>query len=107
MRAAARRETMTTVETGLKADARGFYHPSNEEQLIELIRIANRDGLQIRVRGSAHSVPASIYTDGFGAAPAGKRGINVMLDRLAAVTFDEARMQVTAQAGCHLGRDPR
>lgn len=28
MRAAARLETMTTVATGLKADARGFYHPS-------------------------------------------------------------------------------
>src|SRR5258706_656356 len=30
-----------------------------------------------------------------------------MLDRYIGVTFDDARMRVTVQAGCHLGRDPR
>ena len=30
-----------------------------------------------------------------------------MLDRYIGVTFDDARMRVTVQAGCHLGHDPR
>jgi hypothetical protein len=97
---------MTTDTLDLKADEHGFYHPSSEEQICELIRRANRDGLQIRVRGAGHSVNAAIYTDDFRKSRARRSGIDVMLDRLAAVTFDDARKQVTVGAGRHLGKDP-
>jgi FAD/FMN-containing dehydrogenase len=91
----------------LAPGADGFYHPATEDQVRELILHARHEGRTVRVRGAGHSTAAAIYTDGFD--PEGVRGglgINVLLDRLAAVSFDESRMQVTVQAGCHLGRDP-
>ena len=96
-----------TVLADVTVDKHGFYHPASEAQVGALIRRARRESRQVRIRGSAHSVPAAIYTDGPGNAAAGKRGIDIMLDRIAAVSFDEAKQQVTVQAGCHLGRDPR
>jgi D-arabinono-1,4-lactone oxidase/FAD binding domain len=106
MRTTAVKKFMTTDTLDLKVDEQGFYHPSSEEQICELIRRANRDGLQIRIRGSGHSVNAAIHTDGFRKDPAKKSGIDVMLDRLSAVTFNDAKKQVTVGAGCHLGKDP-
>lgn len=87
----------------LTRDQSGFYHPSSEAEICQLIQQANREGRKIRVRGAGHSLAASIYT---APDPATSDGINIMLDQYAAVTFDDARMQVTAQAGCHLGKDP-
>lgn len=81
--------------------ADGFFHPSSEEEIVALVRRARHEGRQLRVRGSAHSVPAAIRTDEPG------RHIDVMLDRYRAVTFDDARLRVTVQAGCNLGEDPR
>jgi len=107
MRAEAGRNFTTLGSVDLRVDEHGFYHPSSEEQICALVRRAHRDGVQLRVRGSGHSVKASIYTDGFGKSRAKKSGIDVMLDRLAAITFDDAKKQVTVGAGCHLGRDPR
>lgn len=84
-----------------------FYHPAAEEDLVALVRLARARGSQLRVRGSAHSVPGAIYTDGAARGAPDNRHIDVMLDRYIGVTFDDARRQVTAQAGCHLGLDPR
>jgi len=92
--------------TGLQPDEHGFYHPANEAEIIQLIQRAVQDNLEVRVRGSAHSVDASIYTDGFKPDSGGGTGIDIMLDQMIAVTFDDARQRVTAQAGCHLGVDP-
>jgi D-arabinono-1,4-lactone oxidase len=77
----------------------GFFHPASEDEIAALVRYARRNGRQLRVRGSAHSVRDAIYTDG--------HGIDVMLDRYTGVAFDNAKRRVTVQAGCHLGADPR
>jgi FAD/FMN-containing dehydrogenase len=44
----------------------GFYHPKDEAQLKALVMLANRRGVQLRVRGSTHSVAHAIYTDPLG-----------------------------------------
>jgi len=80
-------------------DENGFYHPSNEQEIKDLILYAKREGKKIRVRGSAHSVKGAIYAKG-------DNGINIMLDKIREVHIDKEKMQVTVQAGCHLGRDP-
>lgn len=87
----------------LERDRLGLYHPSSEEEICELIQRAHRDRVPIRVRGAAHSLAPSIYTH---PDPAAGNGINIMLDQYAGLTFDEANMRVTAQAGCHLGKAP-
>ena len=91
----------------IEPSADGFYHPADEDEIKALIKLANDKGLVIRVRGSGHSVPASVLTGDFKQPPAGERNINLMLDKMNAVTFDDDNMQVTVQAGCHLGYDPR
>ena len=85
----------------------GFFHPTSEAELGMLVRAARRAGVKLRVRGSAHSVARAIYTDDGPATPARRRHFDVMLDRYIGVTFDDARLRVTVQAGCHLGHDPR
>lgn len=83
----------------------GFYHPSTEAELVMLVEEALTRRVSLRVRGSAHSIPGAIYTD---ERLAGRIGaIDVKLDRYAAISFDADRMQVTVEAGCHLGDDPR
>jgi len=68
-----------------------------------LVELAIRRQQALRVRGSAHSIPAAIYSD---ARQAGHSlAIDVMLDRFAQVSF--AGELVTVEAGCHLGADPR
>jgi len=89
-----------TIELG----ADGYYHPTHEKEVVALINRARRMTSSIRVRGSGHSVPPAIGTDGRDASGA---AIDVLLDRFIRVRFDDDKMQVTAQAGCHLGRDPR
>jgi hypothetical protein len=84
----------------------GFYHPRSEGDVMELIAKARREGRVIRARGSGHSVLAAIYSDAGQSRRTDPGGINLMLDQLREVTFDDANMRVTAQAGCNLGRDP-
>lgn len=84
-----------------------FYHPTNEQDVIDLVTFARANKLKVRVRGSAHSVPAAIYTDNFDEAPpSNDRNINIILDKMCAIAVDPDRKQVTVQAGCHLGYDP-
>ncbi len=90
----------------------GYYHPANEEELQQLVLHAHDTGIQLRVRGSQHSVAQAIYTDGYtgsGAPPAST--INVMLDKYAGHTItpdpEDPRYAIAElEAGCHLGRDP-
>jgi len=77
-----------------------YFHPASEEELQALVQQARREGRQLRVRGSAHSIAPAIYSDG-------GRHMDVMLDRYIGVSFDDACRRVTVQAGCHLGHDPR
>ena len=95
--------------------ADGFHHPASEQELVGLVELAYREGLQLRVRGAAHSVSHAIYTDP--AAPPPDRvsvqtpppgpNLNLMLDRHRGWRVrDEGRRLVEADAGIHLGADP-
>jgi FAD/FMN-containing dehydrogenase len=84
------------------AGDRAFEHPESEDDLVRLVQRARSLGGQLRVRGSLHSVSSAIFTDD------GPEHINVQLDRYARIIgWDEARKQVTVQAGIHLGVDPQ
>ena len=99
----------------MTAAADGFHHPATEQELIDLVASANREGRGLRVRGSAHSVAHAIYTDPHSGlanrvnqqAPPGGANIDVMLDRYRGWRVkDEANRLVEAEAGIHLGADP-
>jgi hypothetical protein len=91
----------------------GYHHPASEEELVELVKTAYREGRRLRVRGAAHSVSDAIYTKPVGPnrvsrqkPPAGD-DFNVMLDRYRGWRVkDEARKLVEVEAGMHLGADP-
>ncbi|MDQ3742672.1 MAG: hypothetical protein M3389_17230 [Actinomycetota bacterium] len=92
----------------------GFHHPASEDDLVALVRLAYREGRQLRVRGAAHSNSHAIYTDPLDMQnrvlwqqPPPGDGINVMLDRYTGWrVVDEGRRLVEADAGIHLGADP-
>lgn len=95
--------------------ADGFFHPATEEQLVELVRRANREGRQLRVRGAAHSVAHAIYPDPHDdlpdrvsvEAPPPGDGIAVMLDQYRGWRIrDRERRIVEVDAGLNLGADP-
>lgn len=102
---------MTDDRTCLRPDADGYYHPSNEEEICSLIRYAASHNLQVRVRGSAHSIAKAIYADGSSIrnshdAVPNDQMIHILLDRMRKVVVHQELMQVTVEAGCHLGVDP-
>lgn len=78
--------------------------PESTGDVVSLVKQALSENTEIRVRGSGHSVLQTFSTD----VPANgnNNAINLMLAKMDAVTFDETTMQVTVQAGCHLGVDP-
>ncbi len=80
----------------------GFYHPENVDQIRELILFAVENNKNIRVRGSGHSVASAIYTGNWKT----DNGLNLMLDKMRRIRIDTEKLQVTVQAGCHLGKDP-
>jgi hypothetical protein len=41
----------------LERDSLGFYHPTSEDDIVQLVQRASRDGVPMRVRGAAHSLP--------------------------------------------------
>lgn len=102
--------------SSITRSADGFYHPSTEAELIGLVQEARQKGLQLRVRGAAHSVSYAVYTDPAPGAPdvvsqqtpPPGNAINVMLDQYRKVlSFDKTTGIITAQAGIHLGADPK
>jgi FAD/FMN-containing dehydrogenase len=79
----------------------GFHHPSDEAELVALVKAAYREGRGLRVRGAAHSFSRAVFAD-----PGGDN-IDVMLDRYGGWRVrDPARKLVEAEAGIHLGPDP-
>ena len=83
------------------AGKRSFEHPETEQDLVRLVQRARGLGGQLRVRGALHSVGGAIFTDD------DSRNTNVQLDRYNRIlAFDDAKKQVTVQAGIHLGVDP-
>jgi hypothetical protein len=97
--------------TPIPVGSDGYYHPSSEGELALLVRHAYDNSRQLRVRGSAHSVPTAIYTNGYdgtGAPPSGS--IDVMLDQYRGVTItpdpETGEADVVVEAGCNLGKNP-
>ncbi|MGJ8691510.1 MAG: D-arabinono-1,4-lactone oxidase [Thalassotalea sp.] len=99
----------------LLPDRFGFYHPSNENELIKLVKKAKKENKNIRTCGAAHSQSWAIYTSDVTEEPnVTNREIppvtddyNVILDQMMTVTLlDKTQRIVRAQAGVHLGYDP-
>lgn len=96
----------------------GFYHPSNEIELIALVKKAAFENLEVRCRGAAHSMSRAIYTDAGLASQAIKNivsmqvppmgpNLNIMLDNYnRLVWIDEEKGIIEVEAGIHLGFDP-
>jgi FAD/FMN-containing dehydrogenase len=91
----------------------GYHRPTVEEELVELVKTAYRQGRRLRVRGAAHSVSDAIYTESVGPShvsqqkPPASDDFNVLLDRYCGWSVkDEARKLVEVEAGIHLGADP-
>ena len=93
-------------------DENNYYHPSTEQEIIDLVNYARENCFQVRVRGSGHSMPKAIFTDEcdldyvhvLAKAPDGDN-VNIMLDRYTKM-FPPVGNFVTVEAGIHLGRDP-
>lgn len=89
-----------------------YYHPSTEQEIIDLVNYARDNGFQVRARGSGHSMPQAIFTDDCAldevdvtaSAPDGDN-VNIMLDQYTDI-LSRTGNRVTVQAGIHLGRDP-
>jgi hypothetical protein len=95
--------------------ADGLYHPTNEEELVGLVKLAKKEGLVIRCRGSAHSVSLAIYTDPIEGVvnrvnqevPPVTDNINCMLDQYRSIeVIDKEERIVLVDAGINLGIDP-
>ena len=99
----------------IAAGADGLYRPRSEAEIIDLVKLASREGRQLRVRGAAHSVSQAIYADSTEPyenqvgrrKPPPTRGINIALDRYRGWrVIDEDEKLVEAEAGIHFGPDP-
>ncbi|MES2638375.1 MAG: D-arabinono-1,4-lactone oxidase [Myxococcota bacterium] len=92
-------------------DATGLFHPRCEAEVVAIVRYARAHGLQVRTRGSRHSIPAAIHTDAFLQGTPSLQNtvaLEMILDRMAEIrSADPDTMQVTVGAGCHFGADPR
>ena len=97
-------------------DKNNYYHPRNEQDIIALVNYARENAFQVRARGTGHSMPQAIFTDGCSldyvdvsaAAPDGEH-VNILLDRytdIIRVDISENLTLVTVEAGIHLGHDP-
>ncbi len=75
-----------------------LHHPANEAEVRELVAHARSANLPLRVIGTGHSVDRAIL------AP---HGVDVSLDRLDAIEYDDERMRVTVGGGVRLGGNPR
>lgn len=89
----------------------GYYHPSTEEELQNLVLYAYQNGQSLRVRGSSHSVTPAIYTTGYDGEGKPPTGMDVMLNRYRKVTItpdanDPSHAMVEVEAGCNLGKNP-
>lgn len=99
----------------ISPDAHGLYHPTTEDELVCLVKMAYREGLELRVRGAAHSNAHVIYTDPLNMPnqvnvpfpPQPGKNVNVILDRYTKFrVIDRDRRLVECEAGIHLGHDP-
>ncbi|WP_108788340.1 FAD-binding protein [Erythrobacter sp. Alg231-14] len=104
-----------TIET-IAIGSDGFFHPSNEAEVVALIKHARAQSLQVRGRGSTHSVAWSIYTDPTDGSPPNRTlqqspppgEINLAFDKMRDVVWiDETNGIIEAGPGINLGWDPQ
>jgi hypothetical protein len=101
---------MTTSHTGWIRDYEPlrFFRPKTVKELQAKVReVIGKPGAQIRVRGSQHSDPASVYTDDFDPVTgleSDTNQLNVLLDYING--FEMRDDIVTVGAGMHIGVDP-
>ncbi len=105
---------MPTAPIPIAAD--GFYHPSDEADIIALINYARAEKLQVRGRGATHSVAWSIYSDAVDGSPPNRTlqqtpppgEVNLAFDKMRALDWiDEANGVIEAEPGINLGWDPQ
>ena len=95
----------------------GLFHPSDEQQIIDLIAYARRHNRTVRARGATHSVAWSIYSDPVAGAPTNKTleqtppigdDVNIAFDEMRELEWiDEDQGIVEVEPGINLGFDPR
>lgn len=90
-----------TIERG----SDGFFHPTSENQIQDLILMARQNGLQVRVRGSSHSIPDAVFTDGYRYKSSPM--VDIILDHFSWIQFNDEKKQVTVGGGARFARDPR
>ena len=73
--------------------------PESVDDVIELVKQAATQGKQLRIRGAGHSIPQTFASET-------ATCIHAMLAKMNGVYIDIEKMQVTVEAGCHLGVDP-
>jgi hypothetical protein len=94
----------------------GYYHPTNEAEVIALVKYAAKNKLLIRVRGASHSTAHSIFTDPVNGIPENRTltrrpppgpNLDLSMDQMIALDWiDETNGIIEAEAGIHLGEDP-
>jgi hypothetical protein len=88
----------------------GYYHPAGVDEVRALVLEARARGANLRIRGSGHSVSASVRSNRNPASGAGCDGMDVMLDQMRAVVIepepDGEHAIVQVEGGCNLGLDP-
>jgi len=108
---------MTNNSTNIIArDNDGFFRPSSDSEVVDLINYAAANNRQIRVRGASHSMAWSIYTDPVDGNPVNKVSVrkapnsddlNLSLVKFCdLIWIDEQEGIVEAGSGIHLGNDP-
>lgn len=97
-------QPISTDRGPIHPDRHGLYHPADEGEVVALVLHARARGLPVRVVGSGRSEPASIHND---PTVAGRpSGMEMALDHLRRITFDDACGEVTVEAGCKISHDP-
>jgi len=93
-------------------DELGYYHPKTEQEIVDIVKYAYKNDLQLRVCGAGHSLGRKIYTDVCkidrvdvrARAPDGDN-INIKLDEYIRILKVNGT-HVTVEAGIHLGHAP-
>lgn len=91
--------SLSSIET-LAVNGVTYYLPKTTDDLSTLIESSRSTGRPISLRGSGHSFPLIPDTEATDAC------LYVLMSYFDAVSFDDAKQQVTVGGGCHLGLDP-
>ena len=80
--------------------------PKSIDEIVDLVMQARSSKMQIRVCGSAHSVPHVIHTDEF-LQGRSKGSLDLLLDHLDEIKIDPQTGKISVGSGVKIGFDPR